>query len=382
MKPGYFRGVQTEDKSPKVDSDLDKSAKHLLISFWYEGDIDILRSVKTILDNYLERNNNIVSCQDSGYKQKIVVLDLFVEELLLPATNENHKRSFCLQRILNKLHRINSTYLHKTVLASCDSEVVKVVSTATNIPSIDQIKEWHEISANTEMQRIDFTKYREEVEKKLNIVYHSNKLIVIENGNLIMSQGVNQHLNDFIDKGRLSNIPSPSTDELVYWIICHPNDWLSLPIILKNKDDMPSYEHLWIKYEIKPEEKEQYMPKGLVLGYYTREDEDDVKGPHIVLCPENIEEEAKSQNIHLDVLYSMVLIHEFAHAFMDQLFDFTLEYNDDNKSYDFALKEVLNASKSISAVAMEESLANRITLEWFKKFDEKNYSVAEHFIKY
>lgn len=99
-----------------------------------------------------------------------------------------------------------------------------------------------------------------------------------------------------------------------------------------------------------------------VLGYYTRDDEGGCKGPHIVLCPLDIKDaaaEAVQNNPNVDeiLLYKIVLIHELAHARMDA------KRNEDSM-------------KSIFAHAMEESLANMLTLQCFKDYYDQ--SVLEH----
>ena len=141
----------------------------------------------------------------------------------------------------------------------------------------------------------------------------------------------------------------------------HPNYSFPLPIRLRFK---PLFHvELWKSKDWSPEKnsKNDKILNTPVLGYYTRDNEDGCKGPHIVLCPLNIEKAAaKAVKNELNVdenllykLYKIVLIHELAHARMDA------KRNEDSM-------------KSIFAHAMEESLANMLTLQCFKEYYDQS----------
>lgn len=140
-----------------------------------------------------------------------------------------------------------------------------------------------------------------------------------------------------------------------------------IPIFLKNKKDMPSYDEHWEGIDIKEDYKE-YKPQGIVLGYYTRKDEDFCKGPHIVICPENIRSSSQSSEskIDFDTLLTEVLVHELGHAMMDI-------YSRDSKAQNCFPRDIFSK-------AMEESLANMITLCYFQK-DRKKFKYVRSYIK-
>lgn len=149
----------------------------------------------------------------------------------------------------------------------------------------------------------------------------------------------------------------------------HPKNSFPLPILLKSKEGMSEYVELWKKgIGWEDEEYNKYLDdlkefnKFIVLGYYTREDEDGCKGPHIVLCPENIEDAASDSNLKdkKELLYQIVLIHELAHAMMD--------------------KNHVSLN-SLFSNAMEESLANMITLQWFDALNRSNYHKVKSFVE-
>lgn len=142
----------------------------------------------------------------------------------------------------------------------------------------------------------------------------------------------------------------------------HLDNLSKLPILLSFKDIQ--HTELW-KSQDWGAEYEDYIPKTPVFGYYSSHDEDGCKGPHIVLCPLNIKNAANEEDaVKLDIdellIYKIVLIHELAHAMMD--------------------KNHVSLN-SLFSRAMEESLANMITLQWFEKFDHSNYKKVKSFIE-
>ena len=168
-----------------------------------------------------------------------------------------------------------------------------------------------------------------------------------------------------------------------------PKHSFPLPVLLKSPNDMPKPEDYWDFENWSWGERFDNEGKSIVnknklknvyqnfldelnsmnlLGYYCHDEECGCFGPHIVLCPENIAKEvqiAKKQgvNINLKLLYLIVFIHELAHAMMDK-------------------KRAKGTLQSFYAKAMEESLANMITLEWFKEYEESNFNKVRTFIGY
>lgn len=157
------------------------------------------------------------------------------------------------------------------------------------------------------------------------------------------------------------------------------------PIILKRPEDMRSYEDLW---GIEKTGNEGYFPEeDSVLGYYTRGDEDSIEGPLIALCPENIEKaanELKSKGIckcDIKTIYGIVLIHEYAHALMDLYKRYSFNIEEEIVSVEEKRKINDNCPMKFPAIiAMEESLANMITLKLFNRYPDDFKSVKE-FIK-
>ena len=174
-----------------------------------------------------------------------------------------------------------------------------------------------------------------------------------------------------------SDIPLKEQAFSLYW---HPQKCFPLPILLR--DNMPSLEDLWKMSEwpswLEVEDKEKFCnirpnvpshlngtngPQAILLmGYYSSSEEFGCKGPHVVLCPKNINDYCSSFNFNKQLGYLIVLIHELAHAMMDK----------------YKSKNSLN---SIFARAMEESLANMVTLQWFEKYNNENIKNVEHFIE-
>ena len=84
-------------------------------------------------------------------------------------------------------------------------------------------------------------------------------------------------------------------------------------------------------------------------------------GPMIYLCPKRIEA-CVTKNLSKTVLYALVLIHEFAHAMMDET-NILCENKEENIvcSKAHPIKEL-----EIDELYMEEALANMITLQYFE----------------
>ena len=142
----------------------------------------------------------------------------------------------------------------------------------------------------------------------------------------------------------------------------HPKHSFPLPILLEDPVKMPEYKDIWNTKEL-DDEYSIYVPKGKPLAYYSRNPKKyECIGPHIVLCPFLISETAKDLGIYEGIVYLTVLVHEFAHAMMDQ-------------------KWPDNILKSFFAHAMEESLANMITLEWISKNDNDDIEDVKHFME-
>jgi len=179
-----------------------------------------------------------------------------------------------------------------------------------------------------------------------------------------------EYMNQLIDKWLPSNaeIPCPC-DTIINMLPCSGRK-PDIPIILKK--GVPDYETLWKGIDTKW--KTMYVPKGSVLGYYTRDDKKSIcNGPHIVLCPENIKSSSESYNIPFKVLITKTLVHEIGHALMDK-------YRIADSKGTFFMNIKKNWSDTLEAKAMEESLANAITLNAFRQHAPNDYKRVHHFI--
>lgn len=167
-------------------------------------------------------------------------------------------------------------------------------------------------------------------------------------------------------KSIIDNNKFPTPCYPTFYMLFFPELLIHIPIILsKEKLSYKSY------FEgIDP----RYIPSGNVLGCYSRgngEGQEYKSGPHIVLYPEVILSAASDSGISFEILFAKTLIHEIAHAIMD--------------NYDVADGQIVdqnaNWPNKLEAKAMEESLANMITLAWFKEYaSPEEYKQVKHFI--
>ena len=196
-------------------------------------------------------------------------------------------------------------------------------------------------------------------------------------------------LNDILRKIRdsISFFEIPFEIQTDTFHLYHPERSFPLPVLLKCPNDMPyNYwnrdDWYWGEDETEDEEKRskireeiknvysKFVPSSsdfTLLGYYKHDNECGCYGPHIVLCPENIEREAKNQSLKKELVYLIVLVHELAHAMMDKK----------------RTERIEGSLKSLYARAMEESLANMITLRWFNLFvDKGDFNRVKGFIQH
>lgn len=173
-----------------------------------------------------------------------------------------------------------------------------------------------------------------------------------------------------IDVWLSSDSSMPLSEDNAFRLLAYSGKKPDLPILLKKK--LKEYSSFW--KEIDDERRNQYIPHGEVLGYYLREDEHPLCiGPHIVLCPENIRQIEQAYHIPFKILMAKVLVHEIAHALMDRY-----QIIDGNEIQYTNPKE--NWSNTVEAKAMEESMANAITLFVFRKYANEDYKYVRHYI--
>ena len=202
---------------------------------------------------------------------------------------------------------------------------------------------------------------------KFNPIYHCGGLMMYNlDSSVELDDECLEYMNQLIDKWLPSNaeIPCPC-DTIINMLPCSGRK-PDIPIILRK--EMPSYSDIIKGID------DRYIPKGQVLGYYTRDDEEYIcNGPHIVLSPDNILKSANSCGVPFKVLITKILVHEIGHALMDRYRitdDFGILFTDSSKNW--ALKGEANA--------MEESLANAIALAAFKQHAPNDYKYVRHYI--
>ena len=172
-----------------------------------------------------------------------------------------------------------------------------------------------------------------------------------------------------IDVWLSSDSSMPLSKDNAFRLLAYSGKKPDLPILLKKK--LPEYSSFW--KEIDDERRNQYIPHGEVLGYYSRDEHPLCMGPHIVLCPENIRQIAQAYHIPFKILMAKVLVHEIAHALMDRY-----QIIDGNEIQYTNPKE--NWPNTVEAKAMEESMANAITLFVFRKYANEDYKYVRHYI--
>ena len=172
-----------------------------------------------------------------------------------------------------------------------------------------------------------------------------------------------------IDVWLSSDSSMPLSKDNAFRLLAYSGKKPDLPILLKKK--LPEYSSFW--KEIDDERRNQYIPHGEVLGYYSRDEHPLCMGPHIVLCPENIRQIAQAYHIPFKILMAKVLVHEIAHALMDRyriIDGYGIQYTNPKENW----------SNTVEAKAMEESMANAITLFVFRKYANEDYKYVRHYI--
>lgn len=121
------------------------------------------------------------------------------------------------------------------------------------------------------------------------------------------------------------------------------------------------------------------MPKPIFHGDFSMETlgcyfsrHPDTSYPRIYLCPETIKETSEKLSISEDILYAIVLIHEYAHAAMDPTNELSKDENFEKKG-----KQELREMESF----IEESLANMLTLQYFEVAGDKDFQQAKSFME-
>lgn len=121
------------------------------------------------------------------------------------------------------------------------------------------------------------------------------------------------------------------------------------------------------------------MPKPIFHGDFSMETlgcyfslHPDTSYPLIFVCPDTIKETANHLPISEDILYAIVLIHEYAHAAMDPTNVLSEDGHFEKKG-----KQELHEME----LFIEESLANMLTLQYFEVADDKDFVKVMRFME-
>lgn len=170
----------------------------------------------------------------------------------------------------------------------------------------------------------------------------------------------------------------PKSSDLKDWINHMGNH---VPVFLKTEAEMPKMKNFVKDKDYNEDEVSQYLGDGLAIGYY---DVDNM--PIIYLCPELINAAASESNISYKLLYTQTLVHELAHALMDTWNRHKWDHEESispvfvrmRRYYeDFQNKQsrkrilVFCNYQTLPEIAMEESMANCVALNWIHQYRTK-----------
>lgn len=349
-------------------SELVSIDKHIIITGWSEKDWNSLNDCFS---------NAFSFCGTNKLSDK--VSDFYCLELSLAAGDDSISDSDDvilinnLKPILNCCLKCFNNYINVAL-------AYKIRVKEENGKTSDKISYYYQtrVTGNELEHQVELlrTELEKSIPQNINLMYNAlvykdiSKHYLYPGIELVSGKIIEEHVLDYLSEEIKKSIlffDLPySVLSNTFHLYHHPKNSFPLPILLKSSQDMEKAE-FWKGIDWKDDYKDyrddfNNCKKYIVLGYYTREDEDGCKGPHIVLCPENIEGAASDSNFKdkKELLYLIVLIHELAHAMMDK----------NNVTMN-----------SLFSNAMEESLANMITLQWFDVFDNDDKEIVKDFIK-
>lgn len=352
FNPADYASAELIDNQTIGELVYAESSRHLVITGWSERSID-LNELSSSLDIPNEERVNcfrgengfycwVLSLSGKSIANTKCDLGSILEGCLRCLKYINVALAYLEKQRDGKNKSIIRYYFHDIITESNKKQIINILQVKIN-----------EFISKTIEEKVFCPTLCED------IVNHYLALGIDRASTCVNPEDVNGNLSKLKD----NNFDFPSNVLPEFSLFNYHLDNLSkLPILLSFKDIQ--HTELW-KSQDWGVEYEDYIPKTPVFGYYSSHDEDGCEGPHIVLCPVNIEQAVKqakediNPEIDEQLLYQIVLIHELAHAMMD-------------KNH-----ESLN---SLFSRAMEESLANMITLQWFEKFDHSNYEKVESFI--
>lgn len=384
MKPDYIENIEKDDYTTnvndKLNRELNNAPYHILIEGWTNSSFDELS-----LSEEIKKESEDFYCSLFDKKMES---PLFVFELAFQGIKTD--RIECtMESIFKKVFRkTKASYINVSIFYQQDKENKENKRKYTIFNQIQACRQDDDIRLKADIISNSIKKVTKEINSSEGFEHVCNSIvekrseyekkhvfnkaflnIIKSNSSIEISQDIIDFMESIVRKGRIKFLTV--YDKLLPY---HSDDPLPIPIYLKKPEDMPTYKELW--KEVKGADKEKYIPNTIVLGYYCKGN-NECNEPHIVLCPENIEG-CTDDKTPTPVLYTIVLVHEYAHALLDKHFEFSL-YHDYFENWD--MDDDMNLTNSLSAKAMEESLANMIVLKWLKSFDDSKFEQAKTFIE-
>ena len=140
-----------------------------------------------------------------------------------------------------------------------------------------------------------------------------------------------------------------------------------ITVYLVREEEMPTMIEYFKSKDLSDDEIPQATISKALGCYYPMSRIIENKKIQIIICPELIEQTAKSMGIDKNVAYAKVIIHEFAHAVMDERNIISREkYNEDVIKLDKGPGNKINFHNPLFEFVMEESIANYLTLLKFQ----------------
>ena len=361
MKPDFIDIIDDEDLTLNGDSEENEkqtsSPAKILFSLIAKKDTEqIKKRIPHIINKFL--SDPVYETLKSDYRQEDCTLVIIgIRESDSQHNASNHRR--CLTSFCNIL---SASLCSVAVKINGNIDVKHFFRDEINynpeeIP--DFPKTFRELYKNIEEMSNDSIDLKEDVLRDYIKSFYISKGLMIRNidSDIVLQDETIDFAKGIIEKAINDNngIVFPQPTDPIHHMMYYPEINPDIPILLKKS--MPEYDHFW--KDIEDKRKKRYIPQGAVLGYYTKDDEDFCKGSHIVLCPEAINQLSADTEIPFRVIFAKTLVHELAHAMIDNS---------------------KNWPSSLEAKAMEESLANMITLEWFKEYAPEDEKYVKCFI--
>lgn len=307
----------------------------------------IRKRIDTII-HYIETKKNIFS----KTAKRVYILDIKEELRLIYAAkiaNNNIKNE--LQELLYKLDE--ALYRNKEALYS-NKEMLDYIS-------IDDIEE--NIKRQVHLDTASLT--IENINSTISDIPQEAKDLV----NIIAND------DEIINKSFDISVRLDANKSFYRWY----NFLLSqIKVYLVKKEDMPTMEEYIGKYDIKEEDIDNITQQTRIskaLGCYYRNPINIAgKEVKICICPELIEDFADSIGIDKNIAYAKVIVHEFAHAMMDE--QNVVSLDKDKQYLDYTISNNLSFHDPHFWFVMEESVANCITLNKFKASYLKNSDIV------